>query len=253
MNGLRQRIQGGGPEQVPRERHVDARGVLEPRGVPVRGDALGLRARGGAGLLRPPALAVPGRCEGRRAWEPYPLGTKREAMRLLAGGMEPRFVAGRLGIASAAPVRLWASRLGRLDGLDGQSRPDGERERGEAVTMFARGSSVSEIAGRIGADRRTVRRWLDKAGVERKRATKGKGGEGVAKEEGGERGEWSPRMGRPPRRRPRRAGAAGRGQARGGAGGVGRPKSTRPGLFEQFGEAPGGREGEGDGGEGEGR
>ena len=35
----------------------------------------------GAGLLRPPALAVPGRCEGRRAWEPYPLGTKREAMR----------------------------------------------------------------------------------------------------------------------------------------------------------------------------
>ena len=182
----------------------------------------------GAGLLRPPALAVPGRCEGRRAWEPYPLGTKREAMRLLAGGMEPRFVAGRLGIASAAPVRLWASRLGRLDGLDGRSRPDGERERGEAVTMFARGSSVSEIAGRIGADRRTVRRWLDKAGVERKRATKGKGG-------------------------PRRAGAAGRGQARGGAGGVGRPKSTRPGLFEQFGEAPGGREGEGDGGEGEGR
>ena len=145
----------------------------------------------GAGLLRPPALAVPGRCEGRRAWEPYPLGTKREAMRLLAGGMEPRFVAGRLGIASAAPVRLWASRLGRLDGLDGRSRPDGERERGEAVTMFARGSSVSEIAGRIGADRRIVRRWLDKAGVERKRATKGKGGEGVAKEEGGERGEWS--------------------------------------------------------------
>ena len=124
----------------------------------------------GAGLLRPPALAVPGRCEGRRAWEPYPLGTKREAMRLLAGGMEPRFVAGRLGIASAAPVRLWASRLGRLDGLDGRSRPDGERERGEAVTMFARGSSVSEIAGRIGADRRTVRRWLDKAGGERRAA-----------------------------------------------------------------------------------
>ncbi len=33
MNGLRQRIQGGGPEQVPRERHVDARGVLDDDAV----------------------------------------------------------------------------------------------------------------------------------------------------------------------------------------------------------------------------
>ena len=249
-----QRIQGGGPEQVPRERHVDARGVLEPRtGFPCAATLSAFAREEGAGLLRPPALAVSGRCEGRRAWEPYPLGTKREAMRLLAGGMEPRFVAGRLGIASAAPVRLWASRLGRLDGLDGRSRPDGERERGEAVTMFARGSSVSEIAGRIGADRRTVRRWLDKAGVERKRATKGKGGEGVAKEEGGERGEWSRAWGDLPEGDPVERARLAEVRLAEALAVLDVLKSTRPGLFEQFGEAPGGREGEGDGGEGEGR
>ena len=93
----------------------------------------------GAGLLRPPALAVPGRCEGRRAWEPYPLGTKREAMRLLAGGMEPRFVAGRLGIASAAPVRLWASRLGRLDGSTAGPVPTASASAGKLLRCSREG------------------------------------------------------------------------------------------------------------------
>ena len=120
-----------------------------------------------AGLLDPPALEVPGRCEGRRAWEPYPLETKREALRLLAGGMEPRHVAKRLGVAGARPVREWASKLGRLDELDARSRPDSARE--EAAMMFAQGSSVAEIAERIGADRKTVYRWLDRAGVDRER------------------------------------------------------------------------------------
>ena len=143
-----------------------------------------------AGLLRPPALEVPGRCEGRRAWEPYPLETKREAMRLLAGGMEPRFVAGRLGIASAAPVRLWASKLGRLDELDARSRPDSARE--EAAMMFAQGSSVAEIAERIGADGKTVRRWLDRAGADRERPRKRKGAEDMAEKEDREgQGEWA--------------------------------------------------------------
>lgn len=142
-----------------------------------------------AGLLRPPALEVPGRCEGRRAWEPYPLETKREALRLLAGGMEPRFVARRLGIAGAAPVRLWASKLGRLDELDARSRPDSAR--GEAAMMFEHGSPVAEIAERIGADGKTVRRWLDRAGADRKRSKKREAAEGMDERGGEEPGEWA--------------------------------------------------------------
>ena len=45
-------------------------------------------------------------------------------------------------------------------------------------------------------------------------------------------------------RRPRRARPRGRGQARRGPGGVGRPKSTRPWLFDERGEAQGGGGGE---------
>ena len=143
-----------------------------------------------AGLLDPPALEVPGRCEGRRAWEPYPLETKREALRLLAGGMEPRHVAKRLGVAGARPVREWASKLGRLDELDARSRPDSARE--DAAMMFAQGSSVAEIAERIGADRKTVYRWLDRAGVDRERPRKGKGAEDMAeKADREEPGEWA--------------------------------------------------------------
>ena len=143
-----------------------------------------------AGRLDPPALEVPGRCEGRRAWEPYPLETKREALRLLAGGMEPRHVAKRLGVAGARPVREWASKLGRLDELDARSRPDSARE--EAAMMFAQGSSVAEIAERIGADRKTVYRWLDRAGVDRERPRKGKGAEDMAeKADREEPGEWA--------------------------------------------------------------
>lgn len=105
--------------------------------------------------------------------------------------MEPRFAARRLGIAGAAPVRLWASKLGRLDELDARSRPDSARE--EAAMMFAQGSSVAEIAGRVGADRKTVYRWLDKAGVDRERPRKRKRKDagGMAKGDRGEPGEWA--------------------------------------------------------------
>ena len=48
------------------------------------------------------------------------------------------------------------------------------------------------------------------------------------------------RLGRRPAGRPGGAREDGGGQARGGAGGVGRPKSTRPGLFDQHGEVAGG-------------
>ena len=150
-----------------------------------------------AGLLDPPALEVPGRCEGRRAWEPYPLETKREALRLLAGGMEPRHVAKRLGVAGARPVREWASKLGRLDELDARSRPDSARE--EAAMMFAQGSSVAEIAERIGADRKTVYRWLDRAGVDRERPRKGEGAEDMAaKADREEPGGWARAWGEVP-------------------------------------------------------
>lgn len=142
-----------------------------------------------AGLLQPPALEVPGRCEGRERWQPYPLETKREALRLLAGGMEPRFIARRLGIASAAAIRVWALRLANLDDLDARSHPGSVRE--EAAMMFGRGSSVAEIAGRLGADRKTVYRWLDKAGVDRGQPRKRKGAERMTEKGREEPGEWA--------------------------------------------------------------
>lgn len=253
MNGLRQRIQGGGPEQVPRERHVDARGVLEPRGVPVRGDALGLRARGGgrppaparargAGQVRgPPGMgALPPRDEA--GGDAAPRGRHGAALRRRAPRDRERRPRPPVGLQAGAPRRA--------------RRPVPSRRRARA-----RGSCY-DVRARVVRlrDSRTDRRGQEDraplAGQGRRRAEARDEGEGRRGRGEGRRrraGRMVPRMGRPPRRRPRRAGAAGRGQARGGAGGVGRPKSTRPGLFEQFGEAPGGREGEGDGGEGEGR
>lgn len=149
-----------------------------------------------AGLLHPPALEVPGRCEDRRPWESYPLETKREALRLLADGMKPRHVAKRLGIAHARSVRAWASRLGGSGEIDARSDVDATPR--QAAMMFAEGLSPLEVAERAGVSRMTVYRWLDKEGVERKRAkrtggkrARGRKGEGMAKEEGGGIGEWS--------------------------------------------------------------
>ena len=143
-----------------------------------------------SGLLHPPALEVPGRCEDRRPWESYPLGTKQEALRLLVDGMEPRCVAKRLNIADASSVRAWASSFGGSGEIDARSHVDATPR--EAAMMFGRGLSVAEIAGRTGASRTTVYRWLDKEGVVRKRAEKKGGAEDVAKKEGGEGpGEWA--------------------------------------------------------------
>ena len=142
-----------------------------------------------AGLLHPPALEVPGRCDGRDPWQPYPLETKREAIRLLAEGMEPRHVAKRLGVRSAASVRSWASRLASLDELDARSHADSKPL--EAATLFEQGRSVAEIAGRIGVDATTVYRWLDRAGVDRKSSKKRKGAERMAKKDRGRPGEWA--------------------------------------------------------------
>lgn len=58
--------------------------------------------------------------------------------------------------------------------------------------MFAQGSSVAEIAERIGADGKTVRRWLDRAGADRERPRKRKGAEDMAEKEDREgQGEWA--------------------------------------------------------------
>lgn len=70
----------------------------------------------------------------------------------------------------------------------------------------------------------------------------GKMGRGGAGGEPPEQTDWRGPGGAS--RRPRRARPRGRGQARRGPGGVGRPKSTRPWLFDERGEAQGGRGGE---------
>lgn len=141
-----------------------------------------------AGLLHPPALEVPGRCDDRDPWQPYPLETKREAIRLLADGMKPRHVAKRLGVRSAASVRSWASKLASLEELDARSHADSKPR--EAATLFEQGRSAAEIAGRIGVDATTVYRWLDKAGIDRK-SSKKKGAKRMVKKDQGCPGEWT--------------------------------------------------------------
>lgn len=165
-------------------------------GFPCRRALSGFLREEEAGLLHPPAVEVAGRCEGREPWEPYPLETKREAMKLLAEGLEPRFVAKRLGVASAASVRAWAAKLGALDRLDSRSHPESKRK--DAAALFERGLPVAGIARRVGADPRTVCRWLDEAGVDAKRSQKKEGAKRMAREEGGpggapgeEPGEWA--------------------------------------------------------------
>lgn len=200
-----------------------------------------------AGLLRPPVLEVPGRCEGRRAWESYPLETKREALRLLASGMEPRHIARRLNIADARSIRNWASNLGDLGDIDARSHVDATP--GQAVMMFAQGSSVAEVAKRASVSRMTVCRWLDKAGIDRSRAKKRRSAGSMVKKEGSKGGEWTRAWGELPEDDPEeRARVAEVRLAE-----AGRPKSTRPELFEQLGEASGGRGGEGDDAEDGGR
>lgn len=142
-----------------------------------------------AGLLHPPVLEVPGRCEDRRPWETYPLETKREALRLLVDGMEPCHIAKRLDIRHAASIRIWASKFANLDEIDARSHSASLPQ--EAATLFEQGSSVAEIAGKIGANVRTVYRWLDKAGVDGKHSKKRKSAERMTKKDREEPGEWT--------------------------------------------------------------
>lgn len=150
-----------------------------------------------AGLLHPPALEVPGRCEDHLPWESYPLKTKREALRLLADGMKPRHIAKRLNIRNARSIRTWASRLGGLEEIDARSDVDATPR--QAATMLTQGSSIASVAEQAGVSRMTVYRWLDKAGIERrrrkssgkKRAESREGAESMAKEESDGAGEWT--------------------------------------------------------------
>lgn len=146
-------------------------------------------AEEGAGLLQPPALDVPGRCEDHQAWETYPLETKREALRLLVGGMEPRCIAKRLNVRSAALVRSWASNLANAGEPDARSRISSTPR--EAVVLLSQGLSVAEVAERTGASERTVRRWRSKAGVGGRKPRKRKGGAPVDEKDPEEQGEWA--------------------------------------------------------------
>lgn len=141
------------------------------------------------GLLQPPVLEIPGRCEDHQVWETYPLETKREALRLLVDGIKPHFIAKRLNIHSAAPIRTWASNLASIDELDARSCISSTPR--EAVMLFLQGLSTTEVAKRCGASEMTIRRWLDKAGVDRKRPQKRKGRVPMGKLDDEEQGAWT--------------------------------------------------------------
>ena len=142
-----------------------------------------------SGLLQPPVLDVPGRCTDRCSWEPYPLETKREALRLLVGGMEPRFIAKRLNIRNATSIRIWASKLASVDELDARSHALSKVK--EAATLFEKGLPVAEIARRIGVDNKTVYRWLDRVGIDRKNSRKKKSAKHMTKRDHEDQGEWA--------------------------------------------------------------
>ena len=157
-----------------------------------------------AGLLDPPALEVPGRCGARSRWGSYPVETRVEAVRLLAGGTPPRVIARRLGVTRPESIAQWARTLGERGEVDARELPAPLRE--EAVARFARGERPDDIAGALHVHARTVYRWAEKAGVKagRERSTDrgggarmvGTGGFGGDREEmpeggkGGGGGEW---------------------------------------------------------------
>ena len=139
-------------------------------GFPCRSVLLSFLRKEEAGILESTPIEVPGRCEDRKPWEPYPLETKREAMSLLAEGLEPRFVAKRLNIASAHIVRSWAAKFGKLDRLDSRSHPESKRE--EVISLFKQGASIAKIAEQVGIHNRTAYRWLERAGIDVKASKK---------------------------------------------------------------------------------
>lgn len=139
-------------------------------GFPCRSVLSGFLREEEAGILESAPIEVPGRCEDRKPWEPYPLETKREAMKLLAEGLEPRFVAKRLNIASAHIVRSWAAKFGKLDRLDSRSHPESKRE--EVISLFEQGTSIAKIAELVGIHNRTAYRWLERAGIDVKASRK---------------------------------------------------------------------------------
>ena len=98
--------------------------------------------------------------------------------------------------------------------------------------------SPAFAARRAGAAPASPRKRRAEGGAGRMKGT-GRGGAGGEPPMQTDWRDWGGASGRPRRARPR-----GRGQARRGLGGVGRPKSTRPWLFDERGEAQGGRGGE---------
>ncbi|MFR4804631.1 MAG: hypothetical protein ACLT98_15725 [Eggerthellaceae bacterium] len=168
---------------------------------------------------------------------PYPRD-EAEAMRLLAGGMEPRFVAGAwIAAPPRPPVGLQA---GAPDGLTAGPVLRRARARG-TVTMFAEGRRLRD-SGRITA--REDRAPL--AGQGRRRAEARRRGRRRGGEEGGERGVV-PRWGPPSDP------VSGRGWPRSDSRRRWRCWTSKAPARLGNSRSAGRREGEGDGGEGEGR
>lgn len=138
------------------------------------------------------------------------------------------------GGARGDPVGVPPQRAERQEGLQGaRAFP----ERGKPVSLAPHGGGGGARregdARPAGAHALRARRGQPPV---RGAAPAGAGGGGRC---GGTRADGLAGLGRRPAGGPGRAGEDGRGEARRGAGGVGRPKSTRPGLFDQHGEVDG--------------
>ena len=248
-HGLLEGAQGGDPGQVPCERDVDEGGVRPLRRLPVRADPLEVRLRRGGRPPRPARARGAGKVRGAPGMGALPPRDEARGPQAARGrhGAEARGQAPRRRRRPSRP------RVGLEAGAPRRARrqvPPRLRARGSCYDVRAR--VVRSRDSRT--DRRGQEDRVPLAGQGRRRpgtAEEGEGRRGHGREGGsGRAGRVGARMGGAAGR-PRGEGARGGGPARRGAGGVGRPKSTRPGLFEQRGEAPGGPGGQGDDGEGE--
>ena len=249
-DGLLEGTQGGYLEPVPCKRDVDARSVRPFRRFSASAHPLEVRLRGGGGPSAPARAGDRRQVRGPRAVGVLPPRDQARGRQAARRGHEgaPRGQAAQRGRRRLRPP------VGLQAGGPRRARRPLERRRHARGSCYdVRAGAVDRRGRRAGGREQDDRLPLAGQGRHRQEALEDEGrrrahGEG----EGRGAGRVGAGVGRAARGRSRGAGARGGGPARRGAGGVGRPKSTRPGLFEQRGEAPGGREGEGGDAEGEG-